>query len=189
MHENKKLLKIGLVFSNQVDLAPYIQKICLRNRCSFGVTGLQYEHFDFIIIPDGIGVYVGLPSLAGMSLPDMPLCQYAEYFRLHLLQKYIDKDIPIIGVGEGAAMICQMPYKIGIGNRRPLFLKDDSVVEEFEVANLIGVQSIESLLLHNTIRHTIMEAEKELRNINSKKDDDDNLTGVSYDAPVGPAIF
>lgn len=170
--QGKKMLKIGIVFSNQVDISPYIQKICLRNRCSFGVTGLQYEPFDAIIIPDGIGVYVGLPALAGMSLPDKPLCQYAEYFRIHLLQKYIDKDIPIIGIGDGAAMICQPPFKIGIANREPLFLRDDRIVDSFEIANLTGVHSIEDQLVHDIIRQTVIEASKEARSIKEGPDNE-----------------
>lgn len=173
--QGKKMLKIGIVFSNQADISPIIQKVCLRNRCSFGVTGLQYEPFDAIIIPDGIGIYVGLPSLAGMSLPDKPLCQYAEYFRIHLLQKYIDKDIPIIGIGDGAAMICQPPFKIGIANREPLFLRDDRIVDSFEIANLLGVHSIEDQLVHDIIRQTVIEASKEARSIKDNGPSDEMI--------------
>lgn len=178
LDDHKKMLKIGLVYSNQVNLSPYIQKICLRNRCSFGVTGLQYEPFDIIIIPDGIGVYVGLAALAGMSLPDMPLCQYAEYFRIHLLQKYIDKDIPVIGIGEGAAMICPPPFKVGIANGKTIFLRDDKMVDTFEVANLFGAHSPEDNLVHEIIKQTVRDAEKELKAI---KDDPNDIV---FEGPV-----
>ena len=147
--------------------------------------GLDYSPFDLVIIPDGIGIYPGLSSLVGLSIPDFPVCSYAEYFRITLLDKYLEKQVPIIGIGHGAAMLTpHAPVKIGCANKTFVILDGDRPTNEFEVDHLLGVYSDS----HPLVQQKISEVVSEIRAISSYKDDNE-LGLATNGTPPAPKIL
>lgn len=150
-----KAPKLGIVCSHQ-EISPYIQRVALRHRMSWGVTSNKYSTFDVLLIPDNIGIYVGLPALKGICIPDMPLDQYAEYFRLHLLDTYIKKDVFIIGVGQGGAMLAHyMGLTVGTSMDKYIFLHGEDIVTVFETDNMLIVPDINCMELHQILHEKL----------------------------------
>ena len=177
------MLKIGFVASPKMDLHNLVQRVAIRNRYNFGTTGLEYAPFDVIVIPDNVGIYVGLSTLVGMSLPGTPICPYAEYFRINLLPEYIDKETPIIGIGDGAAMLT--PYtgvRVGVGSSgEPLFLKGDKIVSTFETELLLGVPNDSSPRIQEMLVDLMNMTRAELKAVAKGLDD-------SPDTALAPVV-
>lgn len=101
-----------------------------------------------IIIPDG----VGLSSLAGFDdlLYERPICPRVDRFRKDMLQHYIDDGMPIIGIGDGAAMLWnQIGQKLSIVHDNVVMLppKDNiqGIVYQLDDLNLVSKFSYGSL--------------------------------------------
>lgn len=97
--------KLGVLYSPSLKIDP------LRNNLrKFGnVKLLDYtdtSNVDILIIPHGGGLNPCLPCF-GDHMFQNNMCSEMEFWRIHYMDKYIDRGIPIIGIGDGACLLYQ----------------------------------------------------------------------------------
>lgn len=141
------MLQIGVPYCGSVNT------IINHLRPLGGVKILDYNTgtvgVDIVVIPDKIGLYPGCRCF-GLKTPNTIMDNDAEVFRIYALQKFIERDIPIIGIGDGAAMLWNcleqhveevsktLRLIIPVGRKDIQFTDDGLFVTSFKHKSLYG---------------------------------------------------
>lgn len=107
-----KLAKVGVVLTHDMRGVHQLNRILY----AYGVSVIPLNPdaadnkvgIDILMIPDHTGLYPGanaFSNAAYTAVGTKPMCPYAELFRIKSLEYYINREIPVIGVGDGAAML------------------------------------------------------------------------------------
>ena len=65
---------------------------------------MEKRYVECLIIPHNGGLYPSVEAF-GTYIPEKPMSNQLERFRVYTLESYIEKEIPIIGIGDGAALL------------------------------------------------------------------------------------
>lgn len=189
--------KVGVVYTTNQSNAHQIHRLCYA--MGLAVQPLMPDaannrtNVDIVIIPDNIGLYPGLQAFSNapyQGVGTKPIDPYAELFRIHALDHYIGKEIPIIGIGDGACMLwnylgnklavlgddtyAMLPPKTG----NVKYTSDGMFVTEFGEDNIYGVTDIYSGTLKKILNITVKEIIDEVVAIEKGLRDDDDFETV-----------
>lgn len=96
---------LGVLYSPQLQIDPlrnYLRTFGKVRIVDYTDTGIV----DILFIPHGGGLYPGLPCFKDFAT-STGMCPEVEHWRIHRLEEIIKKDIPIIGIGDGCALLYQ----------------------------------------------------------------------------------
>jgi hypothetical protein len=182
--------KAGIVYTGDAEIIAQITRLLY----SYSVTpcplmpGARLS-VDMLIIPDGIGLYPGVEGFSKYAaVSAKPMCQFAELFRLNDLEWYADRDTPLLGIGDGAAMlwnflghsltVVHTPEKgtyFGLNeptHSNPEYTNDDIFVTSFGDKNIFGTMELYTKLTRQFIHSTITDIDRAVAAINTDTDDD-----------------
>lgn len=165
-------LKIGVLYTHSNEQSQTLAVLSRLGHVQLINPG-QKANVDVLIIPDKVGIS---PFLAGVQQTERAVyisathqvCMAAEYFRISNrgLSYYLDvRGVPIIGVGQGSAMLWSyLGGNIAFTSTRHLLVrtektsslevypKNEDTVLEFNYNNVIfGVETITCPSLSNTL--------------------------------------
>lgn len=191
--------KVGVVYTTNQSNAHQIHRLCYA--MGLAVQPLMPDaasnrtNVDIVIIPDNIGLYPGLQAFSNalyQGVGTKPMDSYAELFRINALEHYVSKEIPIIGIGDGACMLwnylgnklavigddkyAMIPAKTGY----PKYISDGTFIIEFAEDNIYGVSDLYSGTLKRILNVTVKEIIDEVVAIQKGLDDDDFETVEIY---------
>lgn len=98
---------IGIVFSPRLESAPLLRSFWSYGSVRFILPFQTDRSLDTLILPDGIGASVYLPGFNYNTKWALGVdsCSTVDLFVKETLHYYIEKQIPIVGYGDGAATL------------------------------------------------------------------------------------
>lgn len=99
---------IGIVFSPRLESATLLRSFWSYGSVRFILPYQTDRNLDTLILPDGIGASVYLPGFSHNNAKwalGIDSCSTVDLFVKETLSYYVEKQIPIVGYGDGAAVL------------------------------------------------------------------------------------